>query len=92
MSNVAIEAVGPRRNIRSLRNDRKLIFVVGNNFSKLILDVFRLNGLSSNVAECLSSLVDLALLDEVTWRFGEEEETGPEDDGPEELDGDWDTV
>jgi len=66
--------------------------VVGNDLSKFILDVLRVKGLATDTAKSVSSLVKLALLDPVTGGLREERKTDGENDGPEELDGDGDTV
>jgi hypothetical protein len=66
--------------------------VVGNDLSKLILDVLGVERLATDAAKSVGSLVELALLDPVTGRLGEESKTNGEDDGPEELDANGDTV
>lgn len=66
--------------------------MVGNDLSKLVLDVVGIDRLSANRRQCLRGFLELALLDEVTWGFGKEEQSGSQDDGPQELDCDWDSV
>jgi len=86
------EAVGPATNVRGLWDDLLLILVVRDDLGKLILDVVGLDWLATNGSKSLGGLLELAVLDKVTWGLWEEEETGGEDDSPEELDGDWDSV
>ena len=81
----SLEAVGPASDVTGLGDDLHFVLVVGNDFGQFILDEVRVHGLSANVCEGLGGLFELAFLDKVTGRFGEEEKTGPEDDGPEEL-------
>lgn len=66
--------------------------MVGNDFRKLILNVFGVGRLATNAAKGMGSLVELALLDPVTGRLGKQSKTGSKDDSPEELNSDWDTV
>jgi hypothetical protein len=66
--------------------------VIGDNLSKLVLDVFGVERLSADTAKSLSSLVELALLDPVAGRLRQESKTNGEDDSPEELYSDGDTV
>ncbi len=66
--------------------------MVGDDFSKLILNVFRIDGLTTDTAEGVGGLVELALLDPETRRLGEESKTSGKDDSPQELNSDGDTV
>jgi hypothetical protein len=66
--------------------------VVGNDLSKLILDVLGVGGLATNATQGYRGEVELALLDPVAGRLGKQEETNGEDDSPKELDGDRDAV
>ena len=66
--------------------------MVGDDLSELILNVLGIGRLATDASERIGGLVELALLDVETRRFGEESKTSGEDDGPEELDGDRDTV
>lgn len=66
--------------------------MVGNDFSEFILDVFRVEGLATNTTKRYGGFVELALLDPVTWRLGQKSKTSAEDESPQELDGDGDTV
>ena len=86
------EAAGPGLDITSLRNDRQLILVVGNDFCELLLNVGRISWLSTDIGEGLHGFLNSALLDEVTWRIWEEEKTNTEDESPEKLNSNWDTV
>jgi hypothetical protein len=88
----SLEAVGPWREVAALRNNRQLVLVVGNDFSQLLSDILRIFRLSTDRSESLCSLLVLALLDKVTRRFWQEEDTNTEDQGPQELDSNRDTV
>lgn len=87
-----LEAGGPRTDVAGLRNNGHLVLVVGDDLSELILNVLGIGRLATDASERIGGLVELALLDVETRRFGEESKTSGEDDGPEELDGDRDTV
>ncbi|KFZ18290.1 hypothetical protein V502_04170 [Pseudogymnoascus sp. VKM F-4520 (FW-2644)] len=83
----AVEAVGPALESDSIgwpRTDARAL--------ELVLDVVGVNWLATNGCEGLGGALELALLDEETGRLGQEEETSREDDGPQELHGDGDTV
>lgn len=88
----ALEAVQPGGDVAVLGNDGHLVLVVGNNFSKFLLDVLRVAGLVANTSEHDGGLLDVALLDEVTRSLREEEKTHTEDQGPEHLETNWDAV
>ena len=88
----ALEAVGPATNVACLWDNLLFIFVVSNDFSQFVLNVFRFDGLSTNARQSFGGLLKLSLLDEETWGLGEEEQTSCEDNGPQKLDGNWDTV
>lgn len=88
----AVEAVGPALEVGGLRDDLHLVLVVGDDLGELVLDVVGVNWLATNGCEGLGGELELALLDEETGRLGQEEETSREDDGPQELHGDGDTV
>lgn len=87
-----VEAVGPSLEVGGLGNDIHLVLVVGNDLSKFILDVVGVNWLSTDGGKGLGGSLELALLDEETGGLWQEEETSREDDGPQELHSDGDTV
>ena len=91
-SDRSAEAIGPGRNVATLGNDLHLVLVVGYNFGKFLLDIFAVLGLSANAREGVRSFIKPALLDIVTRRLGQEEQTGGQDDGPEKLNADGNTV
>lgn len=66
--------------------------MVGDDLGKLVLDVLRVDRLATDTAKGGGSLVELSLLDPETGGLGEESKADGEDDGPQELDGDGDTV
>lgn len=87
-----VEAVRPRRKVSCLWYDAQLILVVGNDFRKLVLNVFRIDWLSSNIGKSASCIIKLAFLYEVTWRLWKQEEANAKDKSPEELDSDGNSV
>lgn len=91
-ADLALEASSPRTEIGGLGQDGHLVLVVGDDLSKFVLDVLGVDRLATDTCESVGSLVKLALLDEETGRVGEQHKTNGKDDGPEELDGDGDTV
>ena len=66
--------------------------MVGDNFSKLLLDVLRVNRLTTNSRQDTSSFVELTLDDKVSWRLWEEEETSGKDDSRNQLNSNRDSV
>jgi hypothetical protein len=92
LSETALEAVGPWREVAALGDDAHLIFMVGNDLSQFLLDVLRVLGLAANTWQDSSCLLKLSVDDEVSGGFWEEEESSCEDDGWDELDGDRDAV
>lgn len=88
----ALEASFPRSEVAGLGDNSHLVLVVGDNLGKLILNVLRVQRLTTDATESGSSLVELALLDPVTGRLGQQSKTDGENDSPEELDSDRDTV
>ena len=92
LSESTLEAIGPRGEVSVLGNDVHLIFVVGDDFGKFLLDVLGLGGLSADTGQDSSGFVELTLDNEVSWRLWEHEETSGEDDSWDQLDGHWDAV
>lgn len=87
-----LEAVGPRAEPGGGGDQGTLVLLVGDNLSKLVLDVVGVLRLASDTGQGVDGLLDLALLDEVTGRVGEEHQTTTEDQSPGELNGNGDTV
>lgn len=87
-----LEAVGPGAEPGGGGDQGTLVLLVGDNLSKLVLDILRVLRLASDTGQGVDSLLDLTLLDEVTGRVGEEEQTATENQSPGELNGDGDTV
>ena len=87
-----LEAVVPGAEVTTLWDDRHLVLVVGNDFSQFLLDVFGSLRLATKTGKDLGGLLEVALLDEVTWGFWEQQKTTTEDESPEDLDGNRDTV
>mgnify|MGYP001157740661 FL=1 len=71
------------------RGSEKKRHTVGNDLSQLLLVELRLDGLTTDGSQSLSSLLELALLDEVTRRLGQTGDTTTKDQSPGELDTDW---
>lgn len=89
---LSLEARHPRSEIAGLRNDRHLVLVVSDDFSELVLDELRVHGLAADAGKSVGSLVELALLNVVTRRLGQQRETDSENESPEELNGDRDAI
>ena len=66
--------------------------MVGDNLSKLILDVLGVHGLTTDTGKSGGSLVKLALLDPESWRFRQKRKANSKNDGPEKLDGNGNSV
>lgn len=66
--------------------------MVGNNFGQFGLNVLGIGRLSTEGAERFDGLLDLASLDVVPWRFGKAGNSDSQNQGPKELNPDWDTV
>ena len=88
----ALKAVRPAGKVRRLWNHCLLVLVVGYDFGQFLLDICRINRLTSDTRECLSCFDHLALLDEESGRVGKEDESGAKNQSPQELDSDWDSV
>ena len=85
----AAEAVHPPIKPAACRNERPLVFLVGDDLSKFGFDVLRLRRLTTKLAQRSARLLNTSPLDEETWRVGEEQQTDAENQTPSELDGDW---
>lgn len=88
----ALEAVGPSAEPGGGGDQGTLVLLVGDDLSKLVLDIVGVLGLASDTGQGVDGLLNFTLLDKVTGRVGEEEQTTTEDQSPGELDGDGDTV
>ena len=88
----SLEAIHPGIEVAALGDDLKLILVIGNDFREFLLDVLGALGLTADTSESVSSLVELAALDEVARGLGQGRETGGEENGPEQLESDRDAV
>jgi len=86
------EASSPGADETSSWDDTALVLIVGDDLSKLGLNVFRLGWLSTKSGEGSRCLFELTALDVVTWGIWESQETTSKDKGPCELDGNWDAV
>jgi hypothetical protein len=75
-----------------LRNNGLLVFSVGDNLSKLELDVLGVSGLTTEPSEHLSSLLDVSVLNIEPGGIGKEEQSDTKDKTPSELDTDGDPV
>jgi len=69
------EARVPGREVTTLWDDGHLILVVGDNLSKFLLDEFRSRWFPTETGQGNGSLLEIALLDEVTRRFGKRSKT-----------------
>lgn len=81
----AFEAIGPAAEVAALRDDLELVLMIGDDLGQLRLHELGVAGLAAQSAQHVGGPVDFPTLDEVAGGFGEEEETGAEDHGPEHL-------
>lgn len=65
-----------------------LVFVVGLDFGQFVQDVLAVVWLTTHARQSDHGLVQPTLFDVITGRFGEEEQAGGQDDGPQKLDRD----
>jgi hypothetical protein len=72
--------------------DLALVFSVGDDLGKLLLDVGRVEGLASEAGEDAAGIFNATALDVEARGVGQEEEADGEDEGPRKLDGDGDAV
>lgn len=86
------EAVGPALKVASIGDNRLLVLVVGNDLSKLILNIFGFDRLATNRGKGLCCVIEPVFLDIVTRRLGEEEQSESKNESPDELDADRDAV
>lgn len=87
----AAEAMEPGSPV-SVGDGLHLVLVVGNDFSQLLTDIVRVSVLASEPGQHGLRILHLALLDEVARRFGEQEESTAQDESPEHLQSNRDTV
>jgi len=64
------ETSHPRSEVTTGGHELSLVFVVGDDLSELLGNVVGFGGLSSNPSESSCGLIDSALLDEPSGRFG----------------------
>lgn len=88
----ALETVGPATEPGGGGNESALVFLIGNDFGNLSLDVLGVGGLAANARQSVDGLLNLTLLDEVSWRIGQEEQANSKDQSPGELNSDGDAV
>lgn len=92
VEDVSAEAVDPAVEVARVGNDGHLVLVVGLDLVKLELDVLGVGSLATDAGESLTGSLLVVLADEETGGLGEEEETGSEDESPEHLQSNGDTV
>ena len=88
----ALEAVEPGAEVSTLRDDLHLVFVVGNNFGQLLLDILGIRGLTTKTGQHDRCFVHPSLLDEVSRRFRQEQKADAQDQGPGELNPNGDSI
>ena len=86
------ETLHPAGNEVGSWDDRTLVFLVGDNLSQFVLDIIRVDWVSTKSAESITGLLELTSLDEITWGIWESHQSTGKDKSPCELDGNWDTV
>lgn len=92
VTETTLEAVGPASEPAGGWDELSLVFLVGDDFGNLSLNVFGLSWLASKSAQSSSSGLDVSSLDVVSWGIWQEEETDSQDKTPGELDADRDSV
>ncbi|KAG7847878.1 hypothetical protein KL941_002057 [Ogataea angusta] len=85
LSESAGEAGSPRLPVAPGWNDALFVLVVGHDLGEFLLDVVGVDRLASESGEHLGGLVELALEDVVSRGFWEQEQSTSEDDGPDQL-------
>ena len=86
------ETIHPGASPATLGNELQLVLVVSNDFSQFLLDIFGFARLGSESSQSLGRLVDLAPLDEEARGFWEEHEATTENQGPQHLNSNGNTV
>lgn len=81
----ALEAAHPGGEVSTLGHRLHLVFVVGNNLGQFLFDVIRVLRLTSHTRQDVGGLFELVLAHKVTRRLGKNEQTNGEDQGPEHL-------
>lgn len=88
----ATEAVTPRGEVTTDRDDGHFVLVVGDDLGELVLHKVGVGRLLAQAHEGLRSRLEVSTLDKVPGRFREEEKSDGEDDAPQKLDTHGDTV
>lgn len=88
----ALEAGRPGTEPGSRGNESLLVLLVGDDLSQLVLDVLGLAGLATEPGKSLAGLGELAALDKVTGRVGQEDDAETENGSPDKLQTDGQTV
>lgn len=86
------ETLGPTGKVTTGRDQSGLELIVGNDLSQFRFNVERVGGLVTDTGENGAGSVVHSLLDKVSGRLGQPEETTGKDDGPGELDANRDSV
>jgi len=86
------EACSPGREPRVGGDSVSLVVCVGYNLGELELDVLGVLWLTTETGKDITSSLDAASLDKVSWRVWEEEDSGCENDTPCELNSDGNSV
>lgn len=92
VEDVAAEAVEPAVKVSGVRDDGHLVLVVGLDLVQLELNVLRVGRLATDAGESLASSLLVVLADEETGGLGQEEETSSENQSPEHLQSNGNTV
>ena len=92
LGKTAFETSGPTAPVSIGRHHLHLVFVIGDNFRQFVLDVVGRHRLAAQSRQTSRGLVELTLADEITGRFGKQEQAGSKDESPCHLDGDGNAV
>lgn len=88
----ALEATSPATKPRCRRDQSLLVLLVGNDLGQFVLHKLGLLRLPTQFGQGSPGLGDAATLDKVPRRVREEQDARPEDEGPDELDADGQSV
>lgn len=88
----AFEAVQPGSKVAMLRDNCTFVLVIGDDLCEFLLNKFGAFWFTSETGQDVCGLLEIALLDEITRGLGKEEKSGCENDSPEHLNSNRDTV
>ena len=84
--------MSPRVEVPGIWDEFGLVLEIGYYLRQLLLNICRILRLTTDATQCTSGSVYSTLLDVPPWRFGQQNQTRAENNRPEELNGDGDTI